>query len=322
MADLKVWLVLIMLWVVIGSTYIGIKISIDTIPPFLMSGTRYALSGGLLLLLYFLIPSKNYLTEGKLTRDYKIGIRSRIVLLFGKKQWREASIIGAALILGGQGLLTWGEQFLSSSFTALLFSTIPIWILLLGKFLYKEKLKKFTILGVVLGSIGFIILISPTLLAQFVEINSSNTKFEFVGILALMVATLSWSGGSLYSSKADLPDNIFISTGMMLFVGGLLLLVLSVTTGELQKFHGDTISRNSFISLIYLITVGSAGWVGFFWILRYTSATLANTFAYVSPVIAIILGWVILDEVITIQLVVATMIIMIGVVLIANRGKF
>ncbi|HET6589477.1 MAG TPA: EamA family transporter [Candidatus Nitrosocosmicus sp.] len=98
--------------------------------------------------------------------------------------------------------------------------------------------------------------------------------------------------------------------------------VLSVTTGELQKFHGDTISRNSFISLIYLITVGSAGWVGFFWILRYTSATLANTFAYVSPVIAIILGWVILDEVITIQLVVATMIIMIGVVLIANRGKF
>ncbi|MGD9533642.1 MAG: EamA family transporter [Candidatus Nitrosocosmicus sp.] len=322
MADLKVWLVLIMLWVVIGSTYIGIKISIDTIPPFLMSGTRYALSGGLLLLLYFLIPSKNYLTEGKLTRDCKIGIRSRIVQLFGKKQWREASIIGAALILGGQGLLTWGEQFLSSNFTALLFSTIPIWILLLGKFLYKEKLKKFTILGVVLGSIGFIILISPTLLAQFVEINSSNTKFEFVGILALMVATLSWSGGSLYSSKADLPDNIFISTGMMLFVGGLLLLVLSVTTGELQKFHGDTISRNSFISLIYLITVGSAGWVGFFWILRYTSATLANTFAYVSPVIAIILGWVILDEVITIQLVVATMIIMIGVVLIANRGKF
>lgn len=157
----------------------------------------------------------------------------------------EAAIIGGALILGGQGLLTWGEQYLSSSFTALLFSTIPIWILLLGKLLYKEKLKKLTILVVALESIGFIILISPTLVAEFVEMDSFNTKFESVGIMALIMAALSWSGGSLYSSKADLRDNVLISTGMMLFVGGLFLLVLSITTGELQKFHGDTVSRNN-----------------------------------------------------------------------------
>lgn len=322
MTDLKVWLVLIMLWVVIGSTYIGIKISIDTIPPFLMSGTRYALSGGLLILLYLLIPSKGNKTESELYQGQEIRNRPKAVHLLNKKQWMEASIIGGALILGGQGLLTWGEQYLSSSFTALLFSTIPIWILLLGKLLYKEKLKKFTILGVALGSIGFIVLISPTLVAQVVQVHSSNTKFEFAGIVALIVAALSWSGGSLYSSKADLPDNILISTGMMLFVGGLLLLILSIATGELQKFHGDIISRNSFIALIYLTTVGSAGWAGFFWILRNTSATLANTFAYVSPVIAVILGWIILGEAITIQIVIATAIIMTGVVLIANRGKF
>lgn len=322
MTGLKVWLVLIMLWVVIGSTYIGIKISIDTIPPFLMSGTRYALSGGLLILLYLLIPYKSNTHDAILKQGVKTMSKSKIVPLFSKKQWLEASIIGGALILGGQGLLTWGEQYLSSSFTALLFSTIPIWILLLGKLLYKEKLKKFTIVGVALGSIGFIILISPTLVAQFAEMHSSNTKLESAGIMALIVAALSWSGGSLYSSKADLPDNVIISTGMMLFVGGLFLLVLSIATGELQKFHGDTVSRNSFISLVYLITVGSAGWAGFFWILRNTTATLANTFAYVSPVIAVILGWVILGEAITIQIVIATVIIMTGVVLIANRGKF
>jgi drug/metabolite transporter (DMT)-like permease len=124
------------------------------------------------------------------------------------------------LVLGGQGLLAWGEQYLSSSVTALLFSTVPIWLLLLGKIVYRDKLKKFTVLGVITGTVGFVILIFPSLAAQFVEIQSPNMKFEFVGIIALVIATISWSVGSLYSSKADLPTNVLISTGMMLFVGG------------------------------------------------------------------------------------------------------
>jgi drug/metabolite transporter (DMT)-like permease len=225
------------------------------------------------------------------------------------------------LVLGGQGLLAWGEQYLSSSVTALLFSAVPIWVLLLGKIVYRDKLKKFTVLGVITGTVGFVILIFPSLAAQFVEIHSPNMKSEFVGIIALVIATISWSVGSLYSSKADLPTNVLISTGMMLFVGGIFLIVLSIPIGELQNFHVSAISMPSMTSLLYLITVGSAGWAGFFWVLRNTSASLANTFAYVSPVVAVILGWAILSEAITPQIIIATMIIMTGVVLIANKGK-
>ncbi|WP_148687281.1 EamA family transporter [Candidatus Nitrosocosmicus hydrocola] len=325
MTKLRIWLILVMLWVVIGSTYITIEIAIDTIPPFLMSGIRYVLSGVLLILVYILLPSQNINYQIKLNQKSTTTTshRSKLESILDKRQWKEATIIGAALILGGQGLLTWGEQYLSSSFTALLFSTVPIWILLLGKILYNEKLKKFTVLGVIVGSIGFIILILPSLAAQFLDTNSPSTNnLELVGIFALVIAALSWSVGSLYSSKANLPVNVLVSTGMMLFVGGFFLIALSIATGELENFHISSISIESMTSLIYLITVGSAGWAGFFWILRNTSASLANTFAYVSPVVAVILGWAILSEAITVQIVFATLIIMSGVILIANRGKF
>ena len=321
MAKLKVWLVLILLWVIIGSTYIAIKIAIDTIPPFLMSGIRYVSSGTLLILVYTLIPSQNDRCETNRNQNAQVSHRCKLVSILNKRQWKEATIIGCALILGGQGLLTWGEQYLSSNVTALLFSTVPIWVLLLGKTVYGEKLKKFTVLGVITGTVGFVILIFPSVAAQFVDIDISNMKFEFVGIIALAIAAISWSVGSLYSSKADLPTNVLVSTGMMLFIGGIFLIVLSIALGELQNFHVSAISMPSMISLLYLITVGSAGWAGFFWVLRNTSASLANTFAYVSPVVAVILGWTILSEAITPQIIIATLIIMTGVVLIANKGK-
>ena len=320
MAKLKVWLILILLWVIIGSTYITIKIAIDTIPPFLMSGIRYVSSGGLLLLIYIMLPSQNNNYQTNRNQNTEVSRRIKLVSILNKRQWKEATIIGAALILGGQGLLTWGEQYLSSSVTALLFSTVPIWILILGKILYGVGLKRFTVLGVIIGSIGFVILILPSLAGQFVELDSTDPNFEFIGVIALVVAALSWSIGSLYSSKADLPLNVLVSTGMM-FVGGFFLIVLSIATGELQNFHESAISMESMTSLFYLITVGSAGWAGFFWVLRNTSASLANTFAYVSPVVAVILGWVILNEAITTQIMIATVIIMTGVVLIANKGK-
>ena len=130
MAKLKVWLVLILLWVIIGSTYITIKIAIDTIPPFLMSGIRYVSSGALLILVAILIPSQNNNHRTNRNQNAQVSHRYRLVSLLNNRQWKEATIIACALILGGQGLLTWGEQYLSSSFTALLFSIVPIWILL------------------------------------------------------------------------------------------------------------------------------------------------------------------------------------------------
>jgi drug/metabolite transporter (DMT)-like permease len=135
------------------------------------------------------------------------------------------------------------------------------------------------------------------------------------------MAAISWASGSLYSHKADLPNNILISTGMILLVGGLFLLVLSMIVGEFSMLNVSKFSISSLVSLIYLTIVGTCGWLGFFWILRNTTATLANTFAYVSPVMAVFLGWIILDEYVNARIIIATIVIILGVILIVNKNK-
>ncbi|MGE0243546.1 MAG: DMT family transporter [Nitrososphaeraceae archaeon] len=245
-----------------------------------------------------------------------------IQITISGKQWKDAIIIGICLIVVGQGLLAYGEQYLSSDITALLFSTVPIWVILIGKLYYNLKLNKYTLLGIIAGSIGLVILIYPSfeLMLFGGQPNSTNNENNFLGISILLIAAISWAIGSLYSHKADLPNNILISTGMMLFGGGLFLLcigmIVEFNTLDISKF-----STSSILSLIYLIIVGTTGWIGFFWILRNTTATLANTFAYVSPVIAVFLGWIILDEYINTRIIVATIVIIVGVVLIVNKNK-
>jgi drug/metabolite transporter (DMT)-like permease len=218
--------------------------------------------------------------------------------------------------------LAYGEQYLSSDITALLFSTVPIWVILIGKFYYNLKLNKYTPLGIIAGSIG-LILIYPSFEAMLFgdQTNTTNNENNFLGISILLIAAISWGIGSLYSHKADLPNNILISTGMMLFVGGLFLLGIGMIIGEFNMLDVSKFSSSSILSLIYLIIVGTTGWLGFFWILRNTTATLANTFAYVSPVIAVFLGWIILDENINLRIIVATIVIIVGVILIVNKNK-
>jgi drug/metabolite transporter (DMT)-like permease len=218
--------------------------------------------------------------------------------------------------------LAYGEQYLSSDITALLFSTVPIWVLLIGKFYYNLKLNKYTPLGIIAGSIG-LILIYPSFEAMLFgdQTNTTNNENNFLGISILLIAAISWGIGSLYSHKADLPNNILISTGMMLFVGGLFLLGIGMIIGEFNMLDVSKFSSSSILSLIYLIIIGTTGWLGFFWILRNTTATLANTFAYVSPVIAVFLGWIILDENINLRIIVATIVIIVGVILIVNKNK-
>ena len=154
----------------------------------------------------------------------------------------------------------------------------------------------------------------------YLEIKLTLTnENNFLGISILLIAAISWAIGSLYSHKADLPNNILISTGMMLFVGGLLLLGIGMII-EFNTLYVSKFSTSSILSLIYLIIIGTTGWLGFFWILRNTTATLANTFAYVSPVIAVFLGWIILDENINLRIIVATIVIIVGVILIVNKN--
>jgi len=314
--DHKIWLILIFTWIIIASTYLAIKISIDTIPPLLMSGIRYTISG---IMLFFIFQMYSLDIFDKKTKQQKKLNLLKIVSC--RKQWKDAIIIGICLIVLGQGLLAYGEQYLSSDITALLFSTVPIWVVLIGKFYYNLKLNKHTLLGIIAGSIGLVILIYPTFEAMlFGDPTNTTNENNFLGISILLIAAISWGIGSLYSHKADLPNNILISTGMMLFVGGLFLLGIGMIS-EFDKLDVSKFSTLSILSLIYLIIIGTTGWLGFFWILRNTTATLANTFAYVSPVIAVFLGWIILDENINLRIIVATIVIIVGVILIVNKNK-
>ena len=316
--DHKIWLILVFTWIIIASTYLAIKISIDTIPPLLMSGIRYTISGIMLFFIYKVYSLE--ILDKKTKQQKKLNLLQTISC---RKQWKEAIIIGISLIVVGQGLLAYGEQYLSSDITALLFSTVPIWVILIGKFYYNLKLNKYTLLGIIAGSIGLVILIYPSFEAMLFgdQTNTTNNENNFLGISILLIAAISWGIGSLYSHKADLPNNILISTGMMLFVGGLFLLGIGMIIGELNMLDVSKFSSSSILSLIYLIIVGTTGWLGFFWILRNTTATLANTFAYVSPVIAVFLGWIILDENINLRIIVATIVIIVGVILIVNKNK-
>jgi drug/metabolite transporter (DMT)-like permease len=258
-----------------------------------MSGIRYTLSGGLLFLIFKLYSNNFFKSKIKQLKDIDSKSQQHkhgLLKIITKQQWKAATIAGISLIVGGQGLLTYGEQYLSSNITALLFSTVPIWITLIGRYHYNLRLNKYTIFGIILGSIGLVILIYPSLEEILFGGQNNDSNSNFLGISILLIAAIIWAIGSLYSNNANLPDNILISTGMFLFIGGIILLFISIIIGEFNELNFLEFSISSIFSLLYLIVVGSMGWLGFFWILRNSTTTMANTFAYVSPVIAVFLG--------------------------------
>ncbi|MGD1837799.1 MAG: EamA family transporter [Nitrososphaeraceae archaeon] len=324
MQQIKIWIILISVWFTIAAAYPAIKIAVETIPPILLEGIK-SIFGGMLLFLIFKVSQSKFFRNRKIIKDSHTVQENEqgknIGQIISKNQWKTAIIISIALVVGGRGLIAFGEQYLSSDLSVLVYSTVPIWTIVLGNILYNFKLNKFTLLGIFIGMIGFVILLFPTVEALFYGTQNSTVRFEIFGIISLLVAAISWSIGSLYSNKTELPNSILLSTGMWLFAGGLLSIVVSIIIGELNTFELLEISFSSLVALLYLCTISTLGIAGYFWILRKTTPILANTFAYVSPTIAIFLGWAILDENINFRMIIATIIILVGVIIIVNRDK-
>jgi drug/metabolite transporter (DMT)-like permease len=293
----KLWLVLIILWLINGSSFLAIKISIDTIPPLLSAGIRFVIAGSALYSIHLVKPMLN--RHKALNHD----VREHI----GKQQWRDAIILGALLMVGGQGVLTWGAQYLPSGITGLLNSTVPLWVAILALVIFKQHLSKLPVLGLCAGFGGLMLLVAPSL---------STGDLSPVGTTALILSSVLWALGSLYSTKAKLPVSILASSGMIMIAGGLMLIAISLALGEYRGLEHTNISWQSSIALVYLILIVTVvGFTDFYWLLRVTTPSLANTFAYVSPVIAVILGWVLLHELITSTTVVAMIVILMGVAL-------
>ena len=293
----KVWLILIALWVINGSSFLAIKVSIDTIPAFLSAGIRFGVAGGILYAAYFF--------QKKFERQKEH---------IGRRQWRDALILAVTLFLGGQGLLTWGSQYISSGITGLLNSTIPLWVAILAFILYKSKMTKLTVLGLIAGFAGLMLLIGPSI---------GSGTLSPIGVISLILSSLFWAAGSLFSSKAQLPVSILASSGMLMVTGGLIIIATSFVFGEYRGLDLTQVSIQSWLALCYLIVIITViGFTDFYWLLRVTSASLANTFAYVSPVIAVILGWAILHESVDLVTILAMIVILFGVALmVTNSGN-
>lgn len=324
----KIWIILISLWVINGSSFLAIKVAIDTIPPLLSAGLRFTLAGAVLFGIYFVQHSRT-----KSSSDVILGTKANPVLIEnsipGKKKierepitmkhLKDSLILGVTLFLGGQGLLTWGAQFLTSGMTGLLNSTIPLWVAILGYVMYRwfkksslgQNLSKMTILGLGCGFGGLMLLIGPSI---------GSGDMDPIGVFALVISSIFWAVGSIYSTKAQLPVSILASSAMIMITGGLMLTGVSFLFGEYKSLDSTQISLQSLIAQVYLIIIITViGFTDFYYLLRVTSASLANTFAYVSPVIAVLLGWAILKEDVTMMTIIAMVVILFGVALMVTK---
>jgi drug/metabolite transporter (DMT)-like permease len=290
-APALVWTAILILYVVWGSTYLGIRIAVASIPPFVLASVRFALAGVVILVIVGIVR------RGSLQRPTL-------------RQWRDSAIVGALFMGGGMGMVAWGEQTVPSGITGVLIAMMPVWVAVFGRIFFRERLPWIATTGIAIGMAGVVLLIG-----QGVAIDRS---LDPAGVAALVFSPIAWSAGSLFSTHgAQLPDDPFVTTGMEFVTGASVLGVMSVASGELSTFQLANVTSESAIAFVYLTVVGSLiAFTAFAWVLRHAPLPLIATYAFVNPVIAVFLGWLILHEAITPVQLVAGAVIVVGVALI------
>ncbi|MGI8468678.1 MAG: EamA family transporter [Pyrinomonadaceae bacterium] len=283
-------------YIIWGSTYLAIKYAIETLPTFLMAGTRFLAAGAVLF------------AVGRFSKDYE---KPKLIY------WRTSFIVGALLLLGGNGLVVLAEHYISSGLAALLIATEPFWIVLISWLMMKKSRPNWRVaLGLLIGFVGVLLLIGAN------GFSSENGNGQLIGTVLIIAATLAWASGSLYGLSAPAPKSALLTAGMQMLSGGFLLLLVGTLTGEWTQFNIAEVSSNSWIALAYLTVFGSIiGFTAYSWLLKNVEPSIASTYAYVNPVIAVILGWAIAGESLTGQMLVGAGIIVGSVVLITSQGK-
>jgi drug/metabolite transporter (DMT)-like permease len=214
-------------------------------------------------------------------------------------------------------MVAFGEQTVPSGITALLVAMMPVWVAVFGRIFFGERLPRMAVAGIVVGFVGVAILIGPSAFG-------GQGALEPIGLAAILISPVAWASGSLFAShRAELPRRPLVATGVQMVVGGALLLVAGVATGEIGQLHLETISRDSVLALLYLTIVGSlVAFTTYGWMLRVAPLPFVSTYAYVNPVVAVILGFVIAGEVIEPRTIVAGAVIVFAVALIITaRGR-
>ncbi len=284
-----------------GSTYLAIKYAIETLPPFLMASARFVFAGSILLV------------WARFSKDYEKPKAAH---------WKTSFIVGTLLLLGGNGGVVFAERHISSSLAALLVATEPFWIVLLSwLWLGKSRPNLKVVSGLIIGFLGvWLLLTGQNAAADGATANTGS--MQVLAALAVIAAALSWATGSIYGLRAPVPKSSILTAGMQMLSGGLVLSLVSLMAGEWSNFNVAAVSRNSWFGLIYLIVFGSLiGFTAYSWLLKNAQPAMVATYAYVNPVVAVFLGWLIAGESFTTQMLVGASVIVGSVVLITSHNK-
>lgn len=278
---LPVALALGTVYVVWGSTYLAIAYVVETLPPLLSAAVRFLSAGGLLVA--FLVAQDRW----RRRRDPAGPRLPRPRLV----EWRTALIVGALLLLGGNGLVMLSERTVPSGIAAVLIATTPIWMNVFDSLLTRRAPSRLAMGGLGVGLVGVAILLLPT---------SGIGALDPFGIGLLVIAAVSWAAGSLYARRGPLPANALLGTGMEQLAGGLALATAGLLIGELGRTDLAAVSVQSLVGLAYLIVFGSlAAFTAYVWLLNHVPVTTVATYAYVNPVVALALGILIRGESLT-----------------------
>jgi drug/metabolite transporter (DMT)-like permease len=287
--SIKLALAFAAIYIVWGSTYLAIRYAVETIPPLVTAGIRHTIAGGILL-------------AWACARGYRPK----------REHWIAGAVVGAFFFLIGHGSLHWAEQHVASGLAALLIATEPMFILVLAWASGQQKISRISALGLAFGAVGVAILTG----AELTQGNSS-----LMGLVAVLVGSLSWAAGVVISPRLKLPADALARTAVPLVCGAVMLLAAAGITGEFHALHWSAISMRSLLGLAYLIVFGSiVAFTAYTWLLQRCPPTLVATHTYANPVVAVLLGWLLASEPLTMRVVFASVAIL-GAIVLIRRGE-
>src|SRR2546421_8643886 len=279
-----VGLALATVYLVWGSTYLAIRVTDRTLPPLLMPSARFLVAG---------VDLDAFASRG----------RARPTA----REWRAAAIAGAALLLVGNGGVAWAETRLDSGFAALIVAIIPLWVALMDRVFFGRRLSPLALVGLVVGFAGVALLVRP------------GGGGDLVAMLALVVTTAAWAGGSLYARGAALPESPLLSASMQMLSAGVFLSVAGLATGGASWVHAASFAAKPVLAFLYLVLVGSlVAFSAYAWLLKNVRISIVSTYAFVNPVVAVALGTLFLSEPIRWTTITAGAAIVVAVVLIVT----
>lgn len=285
------WAALATIYVVWGSTYLAIRIMVETMPPLLAAGVRFAVAGAIL---WTVLRLRGGAERVRITRGQAIG----------------AALAGTLLCFGGNGLVTVAEQEVPSGLAALIIGAVPLWVVLmrLGE---GDRPQRGTLAGVLVGFVGLAVLVLP---------GDRPGDAPLWGVLLIVLASISWAAGSFYSKRMNLPADALVSTAFQMLLGGGGMLVAGLAVGEAGEVDVSEFSARSLGAFAYLVTAGGLlAYTAYTWLLRNAPISTVTTYAYVNPVIAVVLGALILSEEITVAVVAGAAAIVFSVATVVRR---